>query len=56
MVYSNLLRKCKANNVELFSNQERKRFYNFGTLDNAEWLVDEILSYDWGQNKLWFQV
>ena len=31
-------------------------FYDFGTPDDQEWLVEEILSHQWDKNRLSFQI
>jgi len=44
------------NDDALFLHRETYAAYDFGTPDNQEWLVDEIIAHKWGGNKLKFQV
>jgi len=44
------------NNDTLFSNRVSVDTYNFGTLDNAKWIVDELDSHHWDGKNLKFQV
>ncbi|PBK70533.1 hypothetical protein ARMSODRAFT_847518, partial [Armillaria solidipes] len=41
----NLLRPYQANNDLLFPNRAQPDPYDFGTPDNAEWFVDEIVGH-----------
>ena len=50
------LRSYHANNDVLFPHQEAHMYYDFGTPDDQEWLVDEIMAHKWDNNKLLFQV
>ena len=46
-----LLRPHYPNDDALFPNRERAEPYNFGTPDDAEWFVDEIVGHRWkGRN------
>jgi hypothetical protein len=40
----------------LFLHWEVHTFYDFGTPDDQEWLVNEIISHKWDNNDLKFQV
>ncbi|KAJ3480531.1 hypothetical protein NLI96_g8282 [Meripilus lineatus] len=51
-----LLRKHVANDEALFPNRDPMVYYDFGTPDEAEWLVDGIIGHQWKGNKPWFQV
>lgn len=44
------------NDDVLFPHREAHTYYNFGTPDDQEWLVDDILAHKWDKNKLSFQV
>jgi hypothetical protein len=46
----------QANDDVLFPHQEAHRFYDFGTPDDQEWLVEEILAHKWEGNQLLFQI
>jgi hypothetical protein len=50
------LRPHHANDDALFPHREAHAFYDFGTPDDQEWLVEEILSHKWDKNDLSFQV
>jgi hypothetical protein len=45
-----------ANNDMLFPHWEVHAYYDFSTLDDREWLVDEIIAHKWEQNELMFQI
>ena len=45
-----------ANDNMLFPHREANMFYDFRTLDDQEWLVEEILAHKWDKKKLAFQV
>jgi len=45
-----------ANDDALFPHREAHMFYDFGTPDDQEWLVDEILAHKWDRYRLSFQV
>ena len=40
----------------LFLRREAKYYYNFGSNDNQEWFVNEILTHKWTNNNLELQV
>jgi hypothetical protein len=44
------------NNDVLFPQWEAHAYYNFGTPDDQEWLVDKIMSHKWDKNDLLLQV
>jgi hypothetical protein len=50
------IRPYHANDDALFPHREAHRYYDFGTPDEQEWLVDEILAHKWDKNQLSFQV
>ena len=50
------LRPYYANDDALFPHREAHMFYDFGTPDDQEWLVEEILSHQWDKNRLSFQI
>ena len=50
------LRPYHANDDALFPHREAHMYYDFGTPDDQEWLVDEIIAHKWDKNKLSFQV
>jgi hypothetical protein len=50
------LRPYHANDDALFPHREAQAFYDFGTPDDQEWLVEELVSHKWDRNKLLFQV
>jgi len=50
------LRPYHANDDALFPHREAHMFYDFGTPDDQEWLVEEILAHKWDRNQLSFQV
>jgi hypothetical protein len=50
------LRHYHVNDNALFPHQEAHMYYNFGTPNNREWLIDEILAHRWDCDKLMFQV
>jgi hypothetical protein len=50
------LRPHHANDDVLFPHREPHRFYDFGTPDDQEWLVEEILAHQWDRDRLSFQV
>jgi hypothetical protein len=50
------LRPYHANDDALFPHREAHKFYDFGTPDDQEWLVEEILAHAWDKDQLSFQV
>ena len=50
------LRPHHTNDDALFPHREAHTFYDFGTPDDQDWLVDEIISHKWENNALMFQV
>jgi hypothetical protein len=50
------LRAHSANDDALFPHRETYPYYDYGTPDNQEWLVDEILAHSWAKNELSFQI
>jgi hypothetical protein len=50
------LHPYQANDDVLFPHREVHRFYDFGTPDDQEWLVEEILTHEWEGNQLYFQI
>jgi hypothetical protein len=50
------LRPYYANDDALFPHREAHAYYDFGTPDDQEWLVDDILAHKWDKSKLSFQV
>jgi len=50
------LRPYHANDDALFPHREAHMFYDFGTPDDQEWLVDEILAHNWDRSQLSFRV
>jgi len=51
-----LLRLHEPNNDALFPNRASVDAYDFGTPDNAKWIVDELDSHQWNGKDLEFQV
>ncbi len=51
-----LLRPYHPNNDMLFPNRSHPEPYDFGTPDNAEWFVDEIVGHRWDGRHLEFDV
>lgn len=51
-----LLKEYIPNDEQLFPNWEPKVYYDFGTPDKVEWLVDGILEYEWRGKQVWFHV
>jgi hypothetical protein len=45
-----------ANDDALFPHREAHVFYNFGTPDDREWLVDEIIDHKWDKGQLFFHI
>ena len=45
-----------ANDNTLFPHWEAHTYYDFGTPDDQEWLVDKIITHKWDKNNLKFQV
>jgi hypothetical protein len=45
-----------VNDDVLFPHWEPHTYYNFGTPDDQEWLVDEIIAHKWEKDTLMFQV
>jgi hypothetical protein len=50
------LRPYHVNDDTLFPHQEAHMFYNFGTPDDQEWLVDKIVDHMWDTDHLLFQI
>jgi hypothetical protein len=50
------LRPYHANDDALFPHREAHKYYDFGTPDDQEWLVEEILAHTWDKDQLKFQV
>jgi hypothetical protein len=50
------LRAHHPNDDALFPHREAHPFYDLGTPDDQEWLVDEIIAHKWDANKLSFQI
>lgn len=50
------LRPYQANDDALFPHRESHASYDFGTPDDQEWLVDEIVAHKWDNKKLSFHV
>jgi len=46
------LRPYHANDDALFPHREAHMFYDFGTPDAQEWLVDEIFTHKWDKDRL----
>jgi hypothetical protein len=40
----------------LFLHWKAHPYYDFGTSDDQEWLVDEIIAHKWDKNRLSFQI
>jgi hypothetical protein len=51
-----LLRPHQPNDNNLFLNRKRTEPYDFGTPDNAEWYVDEIVEHRWKERNIEFLV
>jgi hypothetical protein len=45
-----------TNDNVLFPHREPHAYYDFGTPDDQEWLVDEIITHTWEKDALMFQV
>ena len=54
--HAKLLRRHERNDDTLFPHRETQVYYDLGTPDEAEWLVDDIMSHEWRGNNLWFHV
>jgi hypothetical protein len=50
------LRPHIANDDALFPHREGHAYYDFGTPDDQEWLVDSILAHQWDKGNLLFQI
>jgi hypothetical protein len=50
------LRPYHANDDALFPHREAHVFYDFGTPDDREWLVDEIIDHKWDKGQLFFHI
>lgn len=50
------LRPHIPNNDELFPHRDVEYFYDFGSPEDQEWHVDEILGHEWINSKLYFYV
>ena len=50
------LRPYHANDDALFPHREAHAFYDFGTPDDREWLVDEIVDHKWDKGQLSFRI
>jgi hypothetical protein len=51
-----LLRPHQLNDNALFPNRKRAEPYNFGTPDDAEWMVDKLVGHQWKGRKVEFLV
>lgn len=51
-----LLRRHEPNDTEVFPHRDTKVFYDLGTSDETEWLVDEILGHEWHGDSVLFKV
>ena len=45
-----------TNDDALFPHWEEHAYYDYGTPDDQEWLVDSILAHQWDKGKLLFQI
>jgi hypothetical protein len=54
--YQCKLHPYHANDDMLFPHREAHMFYDFGTPDKQEWLVDEIIDHMWDTDHLLFQI
>jgi hypothetical protein len=54
--HSSKLCPYHANDDALFPHREVHVFYDFGTLDDQEWLVEEIIDHKWDKGLLYFHV
>ena len=50
------IRPYHANDDALFLHREAHMFYNYGTPDDQEWLVNEIVAHKWDTGRLSFQI
>ncbi|KNZ80840.1 hypothetical protein J132_04232 [Termitomyces sp. J132] len=51
-----LLQLHKVSNNTLFSNRVMPEPYNFGTSDNQEWFVNDLVGHCWDSKNLKFEV
>jgi hypothetical protein len=51
-----LLRAHEPNDDALFPSRESKHFYDFGMLDDDEWMVDEIVGHRYNGRSIEFNV
>ena len=54
--HTSLIRPYIPNNDEWFPNREAKAFYDFGSNNEQEWFVDEIIGHEWTNEELQFRV
>lgn len=54
--HASLLRRFQRNDETLFPHRELNIFYDFGVLDDTEWLVDEIVGHQWKNEEVKFHV
>ena len=55
--HESLIRAHVPNDNGRFPHQDAKSYYDFGSADEPEWFVDEILGHRWvNQSKLEFQI
>jgi hypothetical protein len=55
-LYRSKLRPYYANDDTLFPHRKAHVFYDFGTPDDQEQLIDEIIIHKWDNNELMFQL
>ena len=51
-----LLRRHEPNDAEVFPHRDTQVFYDLGTPDDAEYLVDEIVDHEWRGREILFRV
>ena len=54
--HASLLKKYEKNDEALFPHREPMAFYDFGTPEETEWLVDEIVGHQWEGREVKFHV
>ena len=54
--HASLLRPHEPNDTQLFPQRDPNMFYDFGSPDDAEWLVDEIIGHRWEGRRIQFLV
>ncbi|GJE98499.1 polyprotein [Phanerochaete sordida] len=54
--HASLLRRHEPNDSELFPHRDTQVFYDLGSPDDAEYLVDEIVGHEWRGKEILFQV